>query len=394
VAKAVIVDAVRSPMGKGKATGALASVHPVDLLGQVLASLVARNDLDPATVDDVVIGCVGQNGEQSATPGRQAWLSAGFPAHVPAMTIERKCGSGQQAIDIAAWGIGAGAYDIVIAGGVESMSRVPMGSNRMGADPFGPRVHARYPDLVPQGVSADLVARKWSLTRRQLDVYSAESHRRAEAARAAGAFRDEIVPIVRPGSEDPFAVDETIRPGSTAESLAALKPAFATDQYRSRFPDLDFTVTAGNASQITDGAAALLLMSEERAAALGLRPRARIVATAVCGDDPRLMLTGPIPATRKVLERAKLGLADIDAVEINEAFASVPLAWAAEFDIDPARVNPRGGAIALGHPLGASGARLMTTLLHHLEQTGGHYGLQTMCEAGGMANATVIEVRG
>jgi acetyl-CoA acetyltransferase family protein len=239
-----------------------------------------------------------------------------------------------------------------------------------------------------------LVARKWSLTRQQLDAYSVESHRRAAAARAAGAFRNEIVPIVRPGSDDPFAVDETIRPGSTAESLAALKPAFATDEYRSRFPDLDFTVTAGNASQITDGAAALLLMSEERAAALGLRPRARIVATAVCGDDPTLMLTGPIPATRKVLERAKLGLADIDAIEINEAFASVPLAWAAEFDIDPARVNPRGGAIALGHPLGASGARLMTTMLHHLEQTGGRYGLQTMCEAGGMANAMVIEVQG
>ena len=287
MAKAVIVDALRSPMGKGKATGALASVHPVDLLGQVLASLVAHNDLDPATVDDVVIGCVGQNGEQSATPGRQAWLSAGFPAHVPAMTIERKCGSGQQAIDIAAWGIGAGAYDIVIAGGVESMSRVPMGSNRMGGDPFGPRVHARYPDLVPQGVSADLVARKWSLTRQQLDVYSAESHRRAEAARAAGAFRDEIVPIVRPGSDDPFAVDETIRPGSTAESLASLQPAFATEKYRSQFPDLEFTVTAGNASQITDGAAALLLMSEERAAALGLRRRSDAHAHRADPGDPQ-----------------------------------------------------------------------------------------------------------
>ena len=391
--RAVIIDAVRSPMGKGKASGALAGVHPVDLLGQVLAALVARSDLDPATVDDVVIGCVGQNGEQSATPGRQAWLSAGFPVHVPAMTIERKCGSGQQAIDIAAWGIGAGAYDIVVAGGVESMSRVPISSNRMGADPFGPRVHARFPDLVPQGVSAELVARKWSLTREQLDAYSAQSHQRAEATRTTGGFGDEIVPITRPGASD-FAADETIRPGSTTESLAALKPAFANEEYRSRFPDLDFSVTAGNASQITDGAAALLLMSEEKAAALGLRPRARIVATAVCGDDPALMLTGPIPATRKVLERAKLSLADIDAVEINEAFASVPLAWSAEFDIDPARVNPRGGAIALGHPLGASGARLMTTLLHQLEQTGGRYGLQTMCEAGGMANATIIEMLG
>jgi acetyl-CoA acyltransferase len=392
MARAVIVDAVRSPMAKGKATGALAGVHPVDLLGQVLAAIVARNDIDPATVDDVVIGCVGQNGEQSATPGRQAWLSAGFPAEVPSMTIERKCGSGQQAIDIASWGIGAGVYDIAIAGGVESMSRVPMGSNRMGADAFGPRVRARFPGLVPQGLSAELVAQKWSLTREQLDSYAAESHRRADAARGHGGFRDEIVAIEVPGSDRAFDTDETIRPGSSVESLGSLKPAFASEENRARFPDLDFMVTAGNASQITDGAGALLLMSEQRATELGLRPRARIVASAVCGDDPVLMLTGPIPATRKVLERAKLSLSDIDAVEINEAFASVPLAWAAEFDIDPARVNPRGGAIALGHPLGASGARLMTTLIHHLEQTGGRYGLQTMCEAGGMANATIIEI--
>ncbi len=392
MARAVIVDAVRSPMGKGKATGGLAGVHPVDLLAQVLSALVARNGLDPGTVDDVVIGCVGQNGQQSATPGRQAWLSAGFPTHVPSMTVERKCGSGQQAVDIAAWGIGAGVYDIAIAGGVESMSRVPMSSNRMGADPFDRRVHERFPHLAPQGVSAELVAQKWSLTREQLDAYSADSHRRAEAARSAGGFVDEIVPITVPDSDVAFAVDETIRPGSTTESLGALRAAFATDEYRGRFPGVDWKVTAGNSSQLTDGASALLLMSEERAAMLGLRPRARILASAVCGDDPILMLTGPIPATRKVLERAKLALSDIDAVEINEAFASVPLAWAAEFDIDPALVNPRGGAIALGHPLGASGARLMTTILHHLEQTGGRYGLQTMCEAGGMANATIVEL--
>ena len=391
MARAVIVDAVRSPMAKGKASGALSGVHPVDLLAQVLGALVERNGLDPGTVDDVVIGCVGQNGEQSATPGRQAWLSAGFPTHVPSMTIERKCGSGQQAVDIAAWGIGAGVYDIAIAGGVESMSRVPMSSNRMGADPFDRRVHERFPDLAPQGISAELVARKWSLTREQLDAYSAESHRRAEAARASGGFRDEIVPIAL-ADGGRFDTDETIRPGSTAESLGTLKAAFATDTYRAQFPDVDWKVTAGNSSQLTDGASALLLMSEERAAALGLRPRARIVASAVVGDDPTLMLTGPIPATHKVLERAKLSLDDIDTVEINEAFASVPLAWEAEFDIDPARVNPRGGAIALGHPLGASGARLMTTMLHHLEQTGGRFGLQTMCEAGGMANASIVEM--
>jgi acetyl-CoA acyltransferase len=383
---AVIVDALRSPMAKGKPGGALSGVHPVDLLAEVLTALVERNRIDPGTVDDVLIGCVGQAGEQSATPGRQAWLSAGFPPHVPSVTIERKCGSGQQAVDFAAWGIAAGVYDIAIAGGVESMSRVPMGSARMGTDPFGPRVRDRFPDLVPQGVSAELVAEKWGLTRQQLDEFSVESHRRAAAARAAGGFDAEIVPV------GGVTADETIRPGSTVEKLGALEPAFGTEHHRERFPQLEWKVTAASSSQLTDGAGALLLMSEERAAALGLRPRARIVTSAVVGDDPTLMLTGPIPATEKVLARSRLSLDQIDAVEVNEAFAPVPLAWLAEFPIDPARLNPRGGAIALGHPLGASGARLMTTLLHHLEQTGGRYGLQTMCEAGGMANATIVEL--
>ncbi|MEV4139053.1 thiolase family protein [Dactylosporangium sp. NPDC049742] len=391
---AVIVDAVRSPMGKGKASGSLAGLHPVDLLGQVLAALLERNGVDPALVEDVIVGCVGQVGEQSATPGRQAWLSAGFPDHVPSVTIERKCGSGQQAVDFAVWGVRAGAYDVVIAGGVESMSRVPMGSGRLDADPFGPRTRARYPGLVPQGVAAELVAAKWGLTREQLDAYAAESHARAAAARAGGAFDREIVPIRVPdgAGERVVDADETIRPGSSVQTLANLSPAFSTDPYTSRFPEVDWKVTAGNSSQITDGASALLVMSEERASALGLRPRARIVASAVVGDDPTLMLTGPLPATRKVLDRAGLRIEDIDAIEVNEAFASVPLAWRAEFPVDAGRLNPRGGAIALGHPLGASGARLMTTLINHLEQTGGRYGLQTMCEAGGMANATIIEI--
>jgi acetyl-CoA acyltransferase len=390
MAQAVIVDAVRSPMGRGKATGALADVHPVDLLAQVLTALLTRNHLDPGSVDDVLVGCVGQNGEQSANVGRQAWLAAGLPVHVPSVTIERKCGSGQQAVDFAAQGIAAGAYDIAIAAGVESMSRVPIGSAVMGADPHGPSVRARFPDLVPQGVSAELVAQKFGLTRDALDEYSARSHARAAHARETGWFDAEIVPVRRPDGRE-VSEDQTIRAGTTTEALAQLKPAFGTDEMRARFPEVDWKVTAGNSSQITDGAAAVLLMSERRAAQLGLQPRARIVASAVCGDDPVLMLTGPIPATERVLARSGMSLGDIDAVEINEAFASVPLAWLQHFPTDEARVNPRGGAIALGHPLGASGGRLLTTLLAHLETTRGRYGLQTMCEAGGMANATIIE---
>ncbi|CCW13454.1 thiolase family protein [Rhodococcus aetherivorans] len=387
--RAVIVDAVRSPTGRGRAQGALAGVHPSDLLAQVLAGLVARNDLDPGLIDDVLIGCVNQSGEQSATPGRQALLAAGFPTHVPSVTIERKCGSGQQAVDFAVQGITAGAYDIVVAGGVESMSRVPMGSAAMGKDPHGPAVRERFPDLVPQGIAAELVAQKWTLSRAELDEYSARSHERAAHARAAGWFDGEIVPVTTP--DGVVTSDETIREGTTAGRLAGLPAAFDTDTWRERFPELDWKVTAGNSSQISDGAAALLIMSEEKAAALGLRPRAAIVASAVVGDDPTLMLTGPIPATEKVLARAGLSVRDIAAFEVNEAFAAVPLAWQREIGASDDVLNPLGGAVALGHPLGASGARLMTTLLHHLERTGGRYGLQTMCEAGGMANATVVE---
>jgi len=390
VTTAVVVEAIRTPMGKGKVGGALSGLHPVDLLAQTLSALIERSGIDPGSVDDVIIGCVGQNLEQSATPGRQAWLSAGFPVHVPSVTIERKCGSGQQAVEFAAAGIAAGLYDIVVAGGVESMSRVPILSARMGADPHGPGVRGRFPDLVPQGVSAELVAHRWGLSREVLDEYAARSHHRAAGTASSGGFADEIVPVT-PAEGDPVTADESIRPGTTVERLAGLDPAFGTDEMRARFPELTWSVTAGNSSQITDGASALLLMSRERAEALGLRPRARIHASAVVGDDPQLMLTGPIAATTKVLARAGMTLADLDVVEVNEAFACVPLAWQAEHPFDSERLNPRGGAIALGHPLGASGARIMTTMLHHLEQTGGRFGLQTICEAGGMANATILE---
>ncbi|UOY01789.1 thiolase family protein [Blastococcus sp. PRF04-17] len=388
--EAVIVDAVRSPMGRGKQGGALSGVHAVDLLAAVLRGLVDRTGIDPGTVDDVMVGCVGQAGEHSGTPGRQAWLAAGYPVHVPSVTIERKCGSGQQALEFAVQSIVAGANDIVVAAGIESMSRVPMGSARMGADPHGPGVRARFPDLVPQGVSAELVADKWGISRAQLDEYSARSHQRAAATAAAGGFDDEIVPVTTPDGSV-VSTDESIRPQTTVEKLATLTPAFGTDTMRERFPAINWKVTAGNSSQITDGAGALLVMSADKAAALGLRPRARIVASSVVGDDPTLMLTGPIPATVKALARAGMTIDQMDAVEVNEAFASVPLAWQAEFGVAEDKLNPRGGAIALGHPLGASGARLMTTLLNHLEQTGGRYGLQTMCEAGGMANATIVE---
>ncbi|MXP24265.1 acetyl-CoA C-acyltransferase [Gordonia sp. HNM0687] len=389
MARAVIVDAIRTPMGKGKPGGALADVHPVDLLAQVLSGLVERSGIDPGIVDDILIGCVGQNLEQSATPGRQAALAAGFPVHVPSTTIERKCGSGQQAIDFAVQGIEAGAYDIVIAGGVESMSRVRMGSARGDADPFGPGVTERFGPMVSQGVAAELVADKWKIARESLDSYAARSHARAAAARERGGFAREILPITTPNGV--VDTDESIRLGTTADKLAGLPAVFGTDANRERFADVDWKVTAGNSSQITDGAAALLIMSEEKAAQLSLTPRARVVASAVVGDDPLLMLTAPIPATHKVLARAGLSPHQIAAFEVNEAFASVPLAWQHELGIDDERLNPVGGAIALGHPLGASGARIMTSLIHHLEATGGRHGLQTMCEAGGMANATIVE---
>ncbi len=388
--QAVIVDAIRSPVGRGKPGGALAELHPAELLAQLLAGLVERNRLDPGMVDDVITGCVSQVGEQAGTPGRVAWLAAGYPEHVPSTTIDRKCGSSQQAVHFAAQGVMAGAYDIVIACGVESMSRVPMGSSRIGQDPFGPLMTARYaPGLVSQGVSADLVAARWHLSRTQLDRYAAQSHRRAHAAREAGAFDREILPIRTPGGL--VERDETIRPDTSVEGLATLKPVFQDDKLSARFPQIRWQTTAGNASQISDGAAALLIMSERMAIRLGLRARARFVAFDVCGDSPLEMLTAPIPASRRALKRAELEVDDIAHFEINEAFASVPLAWREELGADMERLNPRGGAIALGHPLGASGARLMTTMLHALEDNGGRYGLQSMCEAGGMANATIIE---
>ncbi|MFW0795849.1 thiolase family protein [Gordonia sp. CPCC 205515] len=386
---AVIVDAVRTPMGKGRAGGALAGVHPVDLLAGVLNALVSRAGIDPGEVEDILIGCVGQNLEQSATPGRMAALAAGFPVHVPSVTIERKCGSGQQAVDFAVQGVMAGVYDMVIAGGVESMSRVPMGSARGDADPFGPGVQARHGALVGQGVAAELVADKWKISRAALDEYSARSHERAAAAAAAGAFDNEIVAVDT--ADGRVEKDESIRAGTTAEKLGGLKAVFGTDANRERFPDLDWKVTAGNASQITDGASALLIMSEEKAADLSLTPLARVVASAVVGDDPMLMLTAPIPASRKALARAGLSVDDIASFEVNEAFASVPLAFGQELGVSDERLNPVGGAVALGHPLGASGARIMTTMINHLAATGGRYGLQTVCEAGGMANATILE---
>lgn len=387
----VIVDAVRTPSGRGKPGGALADVHAVDLLSQTLQGLLERNSaLDPGQVDDVMVGCVSQVGEQSATPGRMAWLGAGLPPEVPATTIDRKCGSSQQAVHFAAQAIRSGDADVVVAGGVESMSRVRMGSARMDADPYGARVAERFsPGLVSQGVAADLVADRWKLSRTELDEYAARSHQLAAAAADSGHFSREILPIAAP--ERTVDADETIRAGTTTAKLAELQPVFGAPEMAARFPEVEWAITAGNSSQITDGASALLVMSGRRCRELGLTPRARVHTTTVVGSDPLLMLTGPIPATHQVLARSGLTLADIDHVELNEAFASVPLAWLAEFDIDPAKLNPRGGAIALGHPLGASGGRLMTTMLHALEDNDQQYGLQLMCEAGGMANATIIE---
>jgi len=379
---AVIVDAVRTPLGRRN--GKLAGWHSVDLAAHVLRALVERNDLDPVVVDDVIMGCVSQVGEQTMNIGRNAALGAGFPESVPGTTVDRQCGSSQQALHFAAQGVIAGAYDVAIAAGVENMTRTPMGSSLLpGSDPFGSRVVERYPGLVPQGISAELIAERWGLGREALDEYSLRSHQRAARATEEGRFEREIVAVdvtTGDGTES-MTRDEGIRPDSSLERLAALAPAFKPDG----------VVTAGNSSQITDGAAAVLVASEEAAARLGLRVRARLHAFALAGDDPILMLTAPIPATAKVLERAKLSLDDIDRVEINEAFASVVLAWAQETHPDMERVNVNGGAIALGHPLGCSGARLMATLLNELERSGGRYGLQTMCEGGGLANATVIE---
>lgn len=388
--QAVIIDLIRSPIGRGKASGCLSGLHPVDLLCQVLTALVARNGLDPGSVDDIIIGCVNQVSEQAVPVGRTAWLAAGFPVHVPSTTVERRCGSSQQAIHFGAQGIAAGAYEIVIAGGVESMSRVPMGSARMGKEPYGEKFGRRFPQgMVGQGISAELLAARWGISRREMDEYSVRSHALAARCRAQGGFDAEIVAIETPAGR--VDSDETIRPSTTSEGLAALSPSFKDALLSARFPEIDWSITAGNSSQIADGAAAALLMSEQTAARLGLRPRARFVAFDVIGDDPLLMLSAPIPATRRILDKARMSARQIDHFEVNEAFAPVPLAWLKEIKADSARLNPHGGAIALGHPLGASGARLMATMLNGLERSGGRYGLQTMCEAGGLANATIIE---
>ncbi len=393
--KAVIVDVVRIASGKGKPGGALSGTHPVELLAHVLRSIVERNGIDPALVDDVIGGCVGQAGEQALNITRTAVLSAGFPESVPATTIDRQCGSSQQAAHFAAQGVIAGAYDIVIAAGVESMSRVPMGFTSMGKDASGPGIAARYPEgLVNQGISAELIAAKWKFDRDTLDAFSAQSHQRAAAAAAQGLFDKEIVPISvtnAAGETVSHTVDETVRASTTAEGLAGLKPSFYSEKYAARFPEAQWSITPGNSSPLTDGASAALIMSEEMASKLGLTPRARFHSFSVMGDDPVFMLTAPIPATHKVLARAGLSIDDIDTYEVNEAFAPVPLAWAHEFGADPAKLNPWGGAISLGHALGSSGTRLLTTMVNHLEATGGRYGLQTMCEGAGMANATIIE---
>ena len=363
----VIVDAVRTPMGRAKPDGVLAAMHPVDLLAHVLRSLVERNDIDPAMIDDVVGGCVSQAGQQSMNVTRHAVLAAGFPYTVPATTVDRQCGSSQQAAAFAAASIRSGDCDMAIACGVESMSRVPMWSSVMGQDPYGTALAARYP---------------------------CESHRRAAAAHAGGVFDAGLLPVESVGADGTVRTtncDETIRPGTTLEDLARLRPAFFSAEAQARFPDLDWKITAGNSSPLTDGAAAVLLMTEQGASRLGLRPKARIHANTAIGDDPIMMLTGVIPATRRVLARTGLSLDAIAAFEVNEAFAAVPLAWQRETGVEAERLNVFGGAIALGHPLGASGARLLGTLVEALDRRRGRYGLQTMCEAGGMANATIIE---
>ncbi|MFR9792407.1 thiolase family protein [Streptomyces sp. MB22_4] len=384
---AVIVEAVRTPIGKGKPTGALADVHPVQLLAHTLKTLVERSGVAPALIDDVIGGTVDQVGEQAMNTTRYAVLAAGLPETVPATTVDRQCGSSQQAVHFAAQGVMAGAYDMVVACGVESMSRVPMWSNvPAGKDPFGPGVAARYPEgLLPQGISAELISAKWSLTRAEMDAFAVSSHRKAAAAWEAGLFDAETAPL------EGVTRDECVRPDSTPEILAGLRPAYHDPHFAERFPQIEWNITAGNTSPLNDGASAVLITSSETAARLGLRPLARLHSFAVTGSDPLLMLTGVIPATEKVLSRAGLSLADIDLFEVNEAFASVVLAWQRETGADLDKVNVKGGAIAIGHPLGASGTRLTTTLVHAMRERGARYGLQTMCEAGGLANAMILE---
>ena len=374
---AVIVEAVRTAVGKRN--GALSTVHPADLSAVVLNELAARSGIDPSIVDDVVWGCVSQVGDQSSNIGRYAVLAAGWPESIPGTTVNRACGSSQQALDFAAQAVLSGQQDVVVAGGVEVMSRVPLGSARASGMPYGPRVLDRYQGFAfNQGVSAEKIAQKWGFPRTRLDEYAARSHERASAAQDGGAFDAQIVPVGEAGR------DEGIRRGTTVDTLAGLKPAFLDGG----------VIHAGNSSQISDGAAALLVMTGAKARELGLTPIVHYRAGTVAGTDPVLMLTGPIPATARLLDRTGLRLADIGVYEVNEAFAPVPLAWLAETGADPDRMNPLGGAIALGHPLGASGAVLMTRMIHHMRDRGLRYGLQTMCEGGGTANATLVELAG
>jgi acetyl-CoA acyltransferase len=375
---AVIVDAVRTPVGKKK--GALSGVHPVDLSAHVLQALVERTGVDPAIVDDVIWGCVSQIGEQTLNVGRNAVLAAGWPETVTGTTVDRQCGSSQQAVHFAAAGVISGQYDIAVAGGVETMSRIPMGSS-LGQDlgfPFGPKVFERYNNVIfNQGLGAEMIAEKWGQSRQQLDEFSLQSHEKAAAAIDSGAFEGQYAPL--PGL---LEVDEGVRRETTLDKLGELKPAFKEDG----------VITAGNSSQISDGSAALLVTTSEKARELGLKPLARLHTFALAGDDPIVMLTAPIPATAKALAKSGLRIDEIGAFEVNEAFAPVPLAWLAETGADPKALNPLGGAIAIGHPLGGSGAVLMTRLVHHMVDNGIRYGLQTMCEGGGMANATILEL--
>lgn len=384
---AVIVGAVRTPVGKGKASGALHDVLPADLLAHSLRELVTRTGVDPVEVEDVIAGAVTQVGDQAVNIARNALLGAGFPETVPGTTVDRQCGSSQQAISFAAQGVLAGAYDVVVAAGVESMSRVPMGSSVLpGSNPFGTGMTQRYPDgLVAQGISAELIAARWNLSRTELDEFSAESHQKAARATKDGLFDAELAPIAG------LATDEIIRPETTVETLAGLRPAFFNEAIGARFPQITWEITPGNSSPLSDGSAAVMITSGAAARRLGLTPLARIHTTVAVGSDPLYMLTGVIPATEKVLARAGLDLRDIDLFEVNEAFAPVVLAWARDTGADLTRTNVNGGAIAIGHPLGASGARIMTTLVNALHQRDGRYALQTMCEGGGMANATIIE---
>ncbi|MGY1716503.1 thiolase family protein [Geodermatophilus sp. SYSU D01106] len=376
---AVIVEAVRTPVGKRN--GGLSGVHPVDLSAHVLNALAERAGLDPAGVDDVIWGCVSQVGEQTMDIARTSVLAAGWPETVTGVTVDRQCGSSQQSVHFAAAGLVAGQYDVVVAGGVESMSRVPMGASSAGADPMGPRFMERYGVAPNQGIGAEMIAERWGFSRQQLDEFSVASHEKAAAAQDEGRFDAQIAPVTTPDGTV-VSRDEGIRRGSTVETLGGLKTPFKADG----------VISAGNASQISDGAAALLMTTSEKARELGLTPIARVHTAVLAGADPVIMLTAPIPATQKVLQRSGLSVDEIGAFEVNEAFAPVPLAWLADIGADEKSLNPNGGAIALGHPLGGSGARIMTTLVHHMRDNGIRYGLQTMCEGGGQANATILEL--